>query len=112
MSGRERSGGNDDQDKTNNNNWFRSIPRRIKKLVTTRPNRGLGRSNQRSMGSNHYFPPDSLDPNDLKCPALSDLHIDGSDLEGGDDGNLYLMVDYMGNDEEIAMIRACSQMSK
>lgn len=103
------SGRDDDQDKTNNNNWFRSIPRRLKKLVTARPNR---RSNQRSMGSNHYFPQDALDRNDLKCPGISDLHIDGSDLEGGDDGNLYLMVDYMGNDEEIAMIRACSQMSK
>lgn len=34
------------------------------------------------------------------------------DGDGADESNLYSMVDYMGNDEEVAMIRACSQMAR
>lgn len=98
MSARE-PGDDGDQDKVNNN-WLRSIPRRIRKLVSTRPSRMLPARAQHP-----------LDAIDLKRSSLSDMPIEG-DLDDGDDANLYLMVDYLGNDEEIAMIRACSQMSK
>lgn len=112
MSFRDKSD-DGDQDKSNNN-WFRSIPRRIRKLVSSKQSRLSGRG-QRSMGlgGSHSSHSDSLDPND---PKRSNFHVslmgqsDG-DLEA-DDANLYLMVDCLGNDEEIAMIRACSQMSR
>lgn len=95
-----RDAGNDgDQDKVNNN-WLRSIPRRIRKLVS-------GRQNRMQPSRGHH----PLEASDLKRSSLSDMPMDG-ELDGGDDANLYLMVDYLGNDEEIAMIRACSQMSK
>lgn len=91
---------------TSNNNWFRSIPRRLRRLVSTRQNRIFGR------GQRNPYTSDINDPNDFRRTVLQEQSTDPDLLDAGDEANVYLMVDYLGNDAEIAMIRACSQMSK
>lgn len=90
---------------SSHNNWFRSIPRRLRRLVSTRQHRIFGR------GQRNSYTSDISDPNDFRRTVLQEQTTE-PDLDTGDEANVYLMVDYLGNDAEIAMIRACSQMSK
>lgn len=98
MSGRE-PGGDGEQDRLNKN-WLRSRLRQIRTFVTSRRNRTQSGRGQLPL------------PNDSKRAGEADGPSVDGELDGDDDANLYLMVDHLGNDEEIAMIRACSQMSK
>lgn len=84
------------------NNWFRSIPRRIRKFIS-KQNHGskkhLGLASSELTNSSGKF--------DTTTANNSNENADGND-----ESNLYSMVDYLGSDEEVAMIRACSQMAR
>lgn len=84
-------------------NWFRSIPRRIRKFITKHQNRPVNASSAANNSvANVATTSDAVYANQTFV----------GDGDGTDDSNLYSMVDYMGNDEEVAMIRACSQMAR
>lgn len=84
--------------------WFRSIPRRIRKFITKR----------------HHRPVDQPHPTDeLADSAIATtsnaVYADQryvGDADGTDESTLYSMIDYVGNDEDVAMLRACSQMAR
>lgn len=77
-------------------NWFRSIPRRIRKFISkqSRHKHSEQTSSDKSNVGN------SIDTNNAN--------------DGIDETNLYSIVDQMGNgnDEEVAMIRATAQMAR
>lgn len=80
-------------------NWFRSIPRRIRKFI--------------SKQSRHKrFDQTSNDFNKSNGQTNSIGSHDNAD--GLDETNLYSIVDQLGNsnDEEVAMIRATAQMAR
>lgn len=89
---------------THSKNWFRSIPRRIRKFITKHHHRS---ANAATIASN-----DSVSNAATTSDAVYLNQTFVSDGDGADESNLYSMVDYMGNDEEVAMIRACSQMAR
>lgn len=94
---------------TNSSSWFRSIPRRIRRFILKQNRQPSQSSGQRNNQTTNIS---DLDINTAASnPDYADQTIVG-DGERADETNLYSMVDYMGNDEEVAMIRACSQMAK
>lgn len=86
-------------------NWFRSIPRRIRKFIKRHQHR-----------STVSFAESNDSGGDASVATTSNAvyanHTFVGDGDGTDEATLYSMVDYMGNDEEVAMIRACSQMAR
>lgn len=86
-----------------NGNWFRSIPRRIRKFITKQSHR---QSNQ----SNKQLNQTSIQTG-LNAANGSMQLSSGENADAADDTNLYSSLD-LNNDEEVAMIRACSQMAR
>lgn len=80
--------------------WFRSIPRRIRKFITRHHHRHGHASNAT----------DDSSPVTSNAVYANQTFVDDSD--GVDESQLYSTVDYLDNDEEVAMIRACSQMAR
>lgn len=100
MSARE-SGADEDMDRIGRS-WIQSRIREIRTLLLNRRHRNhssrgshalSSRETKRTTSESESTPPDGV-------------------VDGDDEANLYLSVNHLGNDEEIAMIRACSQMSK
>lgn len=85
-----------------NNNWFRLIPRRIRKFISKK-NHG---------SKKHLDLPSSELTNSSGKFNTANVNNSNETADGNDDSNLYSMVDYLGSDEEVAMIRACSQMAR
>lgn len=79
-------------------NWFRSIPRRIRKFI--------------SKQSRHKHLEQAS--NDFTKSNISNSIDTTNTNDGLDETNLYSIVDQMGNgnDEEVAMIRATAQMAR
>lgn len=88
---------------THTKNWFRSIQRRIRKFITKHQYRHMNTSAAPS-GST------SLVTTTSDAVFANETFV--GDGDGADESNLYSLVDYLGNDEEVAMIRACSQMAR
>lgn len=86
--------------------WFRSIPRRIRKFIS-----------KQSRQSNHhqYNSNNDIGNNNGEIVFTDPLTNGISEIQPStEDSSLYSMVDYLNhaNDEEVAMIRACSQMAR
>lgn len=73
-------------------NWFRSIPKRFRRFIT----------------KHRYNGHSSTSTSALATALATNLTIDTN----GDESTLYSAVDQFVNDEEVAMIRACSQMAR
>lgn len=91
------------------NNWLRSIPHHIRKFMS-KPNQrhqkksiGLGSSGG---GSASGACCGGCNIQNKLEPAYANENIRASD-----EFNSCSMIEYLGNDEEVAMICACSQMS-
>lgn len=84
--------------------WFRSIPRRIRKFIARHQHRSTNSATVAANDSAAYAVANT------DAVYLNQTFV--SDGDGADESNLYSIVDYMGNDEEVAMIRACSQMAR
>lgn len=83
-------------------NWFKSIPQRIRKFITKNHRYTFKHSSEQLNQSR----------NGLAKSTTSIETTQIENIDGNDDSNLYSMVEYLGNDEEVAMIRACSQMAR
>lgn len=83
--------------------WFRSIPRRIRKFITKHHHRHGHASNAAD---------DSVANVATTSNAVYANQTFVDDGDGVDESQLYSTVDYLDNDEEVAMIRACSQMAR
>lgn len=94
---------------TNSNatGWFRSIPRRISKFISKQNNRNQSSSARLTDGV----------LNDI----LTEINVNIPHIDIDNDTNLYSMANYlamsdesttMSMNEEVAMIRACSQMAR
>lgn len=92
---------NPDTNRSGDNNvgWFRSIPRRISKFIAKQNGRYFNQTNR---------PPDEFNNLQLVINISNDSDID----YGNDNPHLYSMADYLGMNEEVAMFRAVSQMSR
>lgn len=90
------------------NNWFRSIPRRIRKFIS-KQNRPSNQRNSHSLNNSNLNGNSNTTERDASCTNQIIIGVDADDT---DESNLYSSVDYLGNDEEVAMIRACSQMAR
>lgn len=82
---------------SNTNEWFRSIPRRFRKFISKHRHFSFSHSQN---SSNYGNTTDAL---------VNQSVLDG---DSGVDGNFFSSTDQLVNDEEVAMIRACSQMTK
>lgn len=80
--------------------WFRSIPRRIRKFITKHHHRHGHAAN------------DSVANVATTSNAVYANQTFVDDGDGLDESQLYSTVDYLDNYEEVAMIRACSQMAR
>lgn len=89
--------------------WLRSIPHHIRKFMS-KPNQrhpkkaaiGLASSSGGSGGA-------GCGGTSIQN-ALEPVYANGN-VNANDEFNSYSMIEYLGNDEEVAMICACSQMS-
>lgn len=79
---------------SNKGNWLQSIPRRIRKLIS--------KSNKKLEQVDRIY--ENIDEQNSTIDSATNI-------DGTDDSHLYSNVEYW-NDEEVAMIRACSQMAK
>lgn len=98
---------NSDTNRSGENNfgWFRSIPRRISKFIAKQNGRYFNQTNRPPEAFNNILNDNSLQ---LVINISKDSDIDC----GNDNPHLYSMADYLGMNEEVAMIRAVSQMSR
>lgn len=80
--------------------WFRSIPRRIRKFITKHHHR------------HGHTADDSVANEATTSNAVYANQTFVDDGDGLDESQLYSTVDYLDNYEEVAMIRACSQMAR
>lgn len=89
--------------------WFRSIPRRIRRFIS-KQNRQSNHHQRNSSTSNIDGGMNSGET------VITDPLTNGiNEIEPSpEDTSLYSMVDYLNNanDEEVAMIRACSHMAR
>lgn len=90
-------------------NWLRSIPHHIRKFMS-KPNQrnskkpiGLGNNNVGGSGGGG-------DGNSSIQSGLEPVYAN-ENFNPNDEFNSCSMIEYLGNDEEVAMICACSQMS-
>lgn len=81
------------------NNWFRSIPKRFRKFI----------SKHRHFSFSHPQNASNYVNGTAADPSASHPSVDGDVSE---DINFYSNVEQLVNDEEVAMIRACSQMTR
>lgn len=87
-------------------NWLRSIPHHIRKFMSKSNQRHskkticLGGSGSGGVDSGINSIQNTLEP----------VYANGN-INPSDEFNSYSMIEYLGNDEEVAMICACSQMS-
>lgn len=81
---------------TGHGNWFRSIPRRIRKFIS-----------KQSRLSNKHLEQTTNDLAKLSTTASTDPNDSADSLN---EANLYLNLDR--NDEDVAMIRATAQMAR
>lgn len=98
---------NSDMNRSGDNNfgWFRSIPRRISKFIAKQNGRYFNQTNR---------PPETFNNilNDNSLQLVINISKDSDIDYGHDSPHLYSMADYLGMNEEVAMIRAVSQMSR
>lgn len=83
-------------------NWLRSIPQHIRKFMS-KPNQRHSNKSGCSSGGGSNVVGGSQN-------ALEPVYANGN-VNTNDGLNSYSMIEYLGNDEEVAMICACSQMS-
>lgn len=84
-------------------NWLRSIPHHIRKFMSKpnqrHPKKPIGLGSSGGVGGASSIQ-----------NALEPVYANGN-INANDEFNSYSMIEYLGNDEEVAMICACSQMA-
>lgn len=85
------------------NNWLRSIPHHIRKFMS-KPNQ---RHQKKSIGSGGG----SACCGGCSIQTKLEPAYANENIRANDEFNSYSMIEYLGNDEEVAMICACSQMT-
>lgn len=87
------------------NNWLRSIPHHIRKFMS-KPNQRHQKKSLSGGGS-----AGGACCGGCSIPTKLEPAYANENIKANDEFSSYSMIEYLGNDEEVAMICACSQMS-
>lgn len=95
---------NTSRNSSGNGNWYRWMPRRIRRFIDKQSHRQSNQSNKQSNLQTNKETSETSTENEFSTNL--------SEGDATDETHLYSTVDYSSNDEEVAMIKACSQMAR